>query len=147
MSNRNFYIMTAVVFLGMLTLFALNLTEVLTTQSDDPQTYLKYNDVRGMAVGHNQLLYTLNFKQQNTVVDILNRAVRVVGVKPGKRQKPNIDQIIVYQFDNKPDITITPIAYVDSNLVFTAPEWNGDGYLMEISNGSLQQLLSQTFDP
>src|SRR5438445_225034 len=118
MSNRNFYIMTAIVFLGMLILFALNLTELITTQSSEQQTYLKYNYVLCIAVGHRQLLYTLNFKQQNTVVDILNRAVRVVGVKPGKRQKPNIDQIVVYQFDNKPDITITPIAYVDNNLVF-----------------------------
>jgi hypothetical protein len=146
MTNRTLLYLTLLVIFGMAILFAINMTSILTGQPES-QTYLQYNNVRGMAVAHNQLLYTLNFKQQNQVIDILNRAVRVVGVKPGKRQKPTIEKIVVYQFDNKPDLIINPIAYVDQNLVFSIPQLEKDNYLMELSEGDLQQLLSQTYDP
>jgi hypothetical protein len=145
MSNRTLLFLTALVLIGMITLFALNMQSILTGQPDD-QTYLKYNHVRGAAVSHNEMLYTLNFDQQNELIDILNRSVRVVGVKPGKRKKPEVEQIIVYQFNDQPDLIIKPVAYVDNNLVFSAPAWNPDGYLMEISDGRLHQLLSQSYD-
>jgi hypothetical protein len=137
--------MTACVFAGIAILFAINLDSILTG-SPINQTYIKHNSVRGMAVGRNQMLYTLNFEQQNKVTNILNRSVRVVGVKPGKRQKPDIDQIVIYQFDKKPDIILSPIAYVDDNLVFTAPACVDQGYLMELSNGDLQKLLAESYD-
>jgi hypothetical protein len=146
MTNKTLVYLTFLVLIGIGILFALNMTSLLTGQPDN-QNYLQYNKVRGIAVSHNKLLYTLNFKQQKDVIDILNRAVRVVGVKPGKRQKPNIDKIIIYQFKEKSDVTITPIAYVNKNLVFSAPGWDEETYLMEISDGRLFQLLSQTFDP
>ena len=145
MNNRTLTYLTLLVLLGMAVLIGINMKSILTGQPNN-QTYLKYNDVRGMAVSHNQLLYTLNFEQQNTVIEILNKAVRVVGVKPGKRQKPTIDKIIVYQFEGQPEITINPIAYIDNNLVFTVPAWDKDSYLMELSEGDLRQLLLETYD-
>lgn len=145
MNNRTLYIMTACVFAGIAILFAINLDTILTGKPIN-QTYIKHNNIRGMAIGRNQMLYTLNFDQQNKATNILNRSVRVVGVKPGKRQKPDIDQIVIYQFDKKPDIVLTPIAYVDDNLVFTAPAWVDQGFLMELSNGDLQKLLSESYD-
>lgn len=146
MTNRTLIYLTALVIISMATLFAINLTSILSGKPED-QAYLKFNHVRGMAVSHNQMLYTLNFKQQNDVIEILNHAVRVVGVKPGKRQRPSIDKLIVYQFNDLPDLVITPISYVDDNLVFSAPAWSQDSFLMEMSNGRLHQLLSQTYDP
>ncbi|WP_068468089.1 hypothetical protein [Candidatus Protochlamydia phocaeensis] len=146
MTNRTLIYLTILVLVSMGVLFTLNMTAILTGKPEE-ETYLKYNQVRGMAVGHHKLLYTLNFKQQNDVIDILNRSVRVMGVKPGKRQKPNIEKIVIYQFNDQPELVLTPIAYIDGNLVFSVPQWNSDGYLMEVSNGRLQQLLSQTYDP
>lgn len=146
MSNRLLAYLTGMVILGMVILLSLNMTTLLSGQPRT-QTYLRYNDVRGIAVKHNNLLYTLNFNQQNKVVDIINRAVRVLGVKPGKRQPPAIESLIVYQFDGKPDLVINPIAYVDNNLVFSVAQWESEGYLMEVSEGALQTLLSQAYDP
>jgi hypothetical protein len=100
-----------------------------------------------MAIAHNQLLYTLNFKQQNTVIDILNKAIHIIDIRPGQRQPPNIEKIVIYRFNNQPDLVINPIAYVNQNLVFSIPEWEQEGYFMELSNGALKQLLSQTYDP
>jgi hypothetical protein len=146
MNNRTLIVLTSLVIAGMIILLAINMTSILTGQPAN-QTYLKYNDVRGVAVGHHQLLYTLNFNQQNTLITILNHAVRVVGVKPDKRQKPEIDKIVIYQFNGKPDLTINPVAYIDKNLVFSVPQWEKEGFLMELSEGDLQRLLSQTYDP
>lgn len=145
MNNRTLVYLTILVLVGIGALFALNVAQILDG-SGASQTYLKPYEIRGMAVKFDQMLYTLNFEQQNEVVDILNRSVRVVGVKPDKRAKPAIEKIYVYPFKDDV-IEITPIAYVDNNnLVYSAPQWNNEGYLMEISNGKLHELLSQTYD-
>jgi hypothetical protein len=146
MTNRTLIYLTALVILAMTLLISLNMSSILTGESKN-QTYLRYNDVRGMAIAHNQLLYTLNFKQQNTVIDILNKAIHIIDIRPGQRQPPNIEKIVIYRFNNQPDLVINPIAYVNQNLVFSIPEWEQEGYFMELSNGALKQLLSQTYDP
>jgi hypothetical protein len=145
MSNRTLLYSTIVVIAGMLILFGLNVSSILTGRPPN-ETHLHYNQVRGMAVGYNQLLYTLNFKQQNEVIEILNRSIPVKGINPGRNQPTNVEKIVVYQFDNQPDIIINPIAYVDKNLVFSVPQWSTDGYFREVSAGRLQQLLPQTYD-
>lgn len=145
MTNRALFILISLTVVAMLALLGLNMTSLLTGSSP-PETYLKYNEVRGMEVGYQGLMYTLNFKQQNEIIEILNRSVKIVGLKPGKREKPSIQKIIVYQFDNQPNLEILPIAYIDKNLVFSVPQWSPDGYLMEMSDGYLHQLLSQTYD-
>lgn len=144
MKNRTLVYLTSFVILGMLVLLGLNMSSLMTGHR--VETYLKYNHVRGMAINHNELLYTLNFNQQNEVIEILNHSVRVVGVKPGKRKKPDFEKIVVYQFDGKPDLIVKPIAYIGNNLVFSVAEWNPEGYLMEISEGKLQTLLSKSYD-
>lgn len=145
MNQRILYWLTALVIVGMLILLSINLTSILKGEPDN-QTYLKFNNVRGMAVGYQKLLYTLNFKQQNAVINILNRAVQIVNFKQEESQKPDIDKIIVYQFAGQPEITIQPIAYVNQNLVFSAPDWEPNQYFMELSSGNLKQLLSETYD-
>ena len=146
MSNRTLISFTALVILGMAILLGLNMNQILTGQPES-QTYLNYNEVRGMAISHHQLLYTLNFTQQNKVIGLLNKAVRIAELKATERQPPDFDHLVIYQFNHKPDLIIKPIAYVDQNLIFSVPEWYKDGYLMELSEGDLQQLLSQTYDP
>lgn len=141
------------VFVGSLIIVAItgllltfNIQKIMRGK-DVEEPYLKFNAVKGMAVEHKDVLYTLSFKQQNDVISIINGAIPVLGVKPDKREKPEVTKIIVYQFNQEPDIVITPIAYVNQNLVFSAPKWNPDGYLMEVSQGDLHKLLSLTYDP
>lgn len=145
MSNRTLIALTVLVIVSMLVLFGLNLSSILTGQPPN-QTYLKYNNVQGIAIGHNRLLYTLNFQEQNQVIEILNSAVAVNEIKSGKRTPPNIDKLVIYSFQDKPEIVLTPVAYVDNNLIFSIPDWVPHGYLMELSDGSLKELLSKTYD-
>ncbi len=146
MKNRIAFTIALLFLAGVAALFAMNLSTILAA-TDTSEKYLKPNHVKGMAVEYNNLLYTLDFKQQNDLVELLNHSVRVVGVKPNKRKKPKISKIIIYQFEDKPDIIITPVAYINKNLVYSAPDWNQDNYLMEINDGRVKKLLAQTYDP
>lgn len=145
MSNRTLVVFTVLMIVGMLVLFGLNVSDILTGQPPN-QTYLKYNDVQGIAVSNNQLLYTLNFQEQNQVIEILNAAVPINEIKAGKRMPANIEKIVIYPFTGKTEIVLTPIAYVDNNLIFVAPDWVPHGYLMELSDGTLKNLISKTYD-
>lgn len=145
MSNRTLFYLTALVLISMAALLTFNLSTILKGESFTPD-YIRRNHVRGMAVEHHQLLYTLNFQQQNDVLDILNRAIPITDIK-GNREEPLIEKIVIYLFDDQPDLILTPVAYVNDDLVFSNPDWNPDGYLMEVSAGRLHQLLSQTYDP
>lgn len=144
MSNRTLIILTSAFFLGIIVLFSINMTSILTGQPLN-QIYLQYNNVRGMAVLHNKLLYTLNFQQQNKVIDIINQAVTIDTIK-GDRKPPNVEKLMIYQFENAPDIELVAVGYVEKNLIFSAPKWVPNGYLMEVSEGNLQKLLSESYD-
>ena len=145
MSNRYLIYLTMLGLLSILVLFGININAI--SSGKPPQgKYLKYNQVRGIAVRHNQTLYTLNFQQQNALIDLLNESFKVASIKEGPRQNPNVDRIVVYQFDNKPDLIITPITYIEDDLIFSVPEWNENGYLLDISEGRLKKLLSETYD-
>jgi hypothetical protein len=147
MSNRTLIYSTLFVILGMVILLALNMTSILTGEPIN-QTYLKYNNVRGMAIRHDQLLYTLNFQQQNSVIELLNKSILLTKETPANGEKANFDRIIVYQFNGKPDILIKPIGYdSNKNLLFSMPQISSEGNFMELSEGDLQSLLSQTYDP
>ncbi len=145
MSNRTFIFFTFLVICGILTLFSFNLTNILNGQHS-VQIYLKHNHVRGISISHNRMLYNLNFKQQNTVIDILNLGIPIDEIPQGQRQPPNIDKLVIYLFQDKPHIELIPITYVNQNLIFSVPSWISNGYFMERSEGGLQELLSQAYD-
>lgn len=144
-SNRVVFYMTLLVLIGMGILFFLNLNQMRegTTGSG---TYLKYNDVRGIAIKHKDLLYTLNFDQQNRIIDILNQSIQIQKIPAGQRQAPDFQQLIIYRFEDQPDLIITPTTYLNNELVYSMPQWNPNGYMKEVSVGELRKLISQTYD-
>ena len=153
-------IMTAAVLAGFAIILFMNVAALLGVV---PSRYITPNDVRGMAVEHNHLLYTLNFEQQNALIDIFNRAIPVGKDLVDKRKvkmknTPDIQKIIVYLF-NAPDIEIIPVAYVSQttttpttdeqlhgNLVFSVPAWNQNGLLEEAITDEAQKILLTTYD-
>lgn len=155
-------IMTFVVLGGFSILIIMNLAALLGLV---PSKYISPNDVQGMAVEHNNLLYTLNFEQQNALVDIFNRAIPVTQESIDARNAklntpPEIQKIIIYRFSG-PAIEIKPIAYIAkstsaldrsqsdfrANLVFSAPAWNPHGLLEEAASDEMHHILHNTYDP
>jgi hypothetical protein len=155
-------LMTIAVLVGFFVIFLLNVANKVGIV---PSRYISQNEVRGIAVEHNHLLYTLNFDQQNMLVDIFNRFIPVTKEQfESRRTKlknpPQIDKIIVYRF-NAPDVVLTLEGFVtktssimggeneveSSNLVFSAPEWEPKGFLEEAASDELDLLLLKTYDP
>lgn len=160
MGKRITIFMTVAVLAGFGVILLMNVAALL---GYIPPKYISPNDVRGMAIEHNSTLYTLNFAQQNTLVDIFNRAIPVNKGAFEARQvtnvkAPQVTKIIIYRF-NQPDIEIKPVGYVNKNssaltsadpsrysMVFSAPIWNPEGLLEETASDELQQLLLTTYD-
>ena len=138
MSNRTITALTLVVILGMGVLFFLNYSAPVPVMRD--AGYISLNDVRGSATKKNGKLWTLNFEQQNKVVDIINRS------KPFEENIPpatpfTFDSFIIYRF-NQPDLTITPVATKDGHLLFSLE----NKVISEQTPEEFQKLLSETYD-
>ena len=113
-----------------------------------PKRFLTPTDVRGMAVEHNGKLFTLNFDQQNHVVAVLNQAVKVGSEKYFEAEDVDFgyERLLIYRFE-EPDLEMTPLAFINQQLLFRLPEWNPNGLIRETGPGELDYLLSQTYDP
>jgi hypothetical protein len=68
-------------------------------QGHAPQSILSYNDVRGMAVESQGLLYTLNFDQQNRVVAAINNGEPLPAMDICA---PSMDKLVLYRFNVAP---------------------------------------------
>lgn len=144
MNNSTLIWLAGLGVLGIVVLLFINTIPMIWAPSSE--TYLKYNDIKGIAVEHKEKLYTLNFEQQNELIGYLNRSLPITDAKvPNKKNKLDISKIVIYQFKG-PDLILTPIEYKNNSLIFSAPGWNTD-LMKDTSGGSMQQLLSTTFDP
>lgn len=110
------------------------------------EKFILPNDVRGMAIVHNQKEYTLNFSQQNTILAYLNGATPPNIDTHSNKESFDFEKIIIYTFQ-APNIEITPIAYVNNELLFATPEWNSGSPLLDRSRGQLKSFLPKTYDP
>ncbi len=144
MSNFSLALLTFVGVVCVVALFVLNSYPLLS--SPQGKTWIPVGDVRGSAVENDKVLYTLNFEQQNSLIEMINQS-RSEKQKPSSNHSLNPQKIIVYRFDNKPEIVIQPIEYTaDDNLVYSVPTLFPDGVLVETSGGKLKQLLIQAYD-
>lgn len=146
MSNRTLVFLIGITFASVIYLLIENYMPA--AESLDKGTFIAPNDVRGMAVIHKDIPYTLNFEQQNTIVNDFNNAKPLSANALGSATGGNlntIQKIEIYRFNNQSPIEIFPIKYVEDNLVFSAPLWYSE-YLMEQSRGKLKALLSETYD-
>ena len=143
MSQRSLFILILLVLAGMATILIININSLFS--SSRHETYLSYNDVKGMEIEHNRLFYTLNFDQQNQVITAINRAVPIGSA--GIKLDPNLNfaRLIIYRF-NAPNLVLMPIRYVKDELIYRIPRLKEDGYFKDISQGSLKKLISESYD-
>lgn len=141
MNNRILIYLTLIVLAGMAFLIGSNLATLFHIPATE--RFLKYNDVQGIEITHNDKPYLLNFTQQNGLVTLLNQALPTK--ETAEKTAVNFSKITIYRF-NAPTIELIPVTIKNKNLLFSQPEWNANGLLEETSNGELLSLISQTFD-
>ncbi len=136
--------LTYAVLVGMALILLLNVSRLFTQQKNE--RYLSYNGVRGIAVEHERKLWTLNFDQQNRVIEAINFFLPIgKNSSTIEKKAAPFDRLVIYRF-NAPDLFVTPIGYDGYNLIFECKEWNSSGYLLDVSAGSLDTLLRSSYD-
>jgi hypothetical protein len=144
-SSNSLIFLTLLVVICSLVILGLNLSYIFTASKNEK--YLGFNDVRGMAIVHRNLPYTLNFEQQNLMVEHLNQSLLINKNPPvANPSQLNFSELIIYRF-NAADIHLIPIGYEDENLIYTVPEWSGHGFFQDISAGNMKSLIEETYDP
>lgn len=104
-------------------------------------------DLRGSAIYHKNIPFTLNFEQQEVLVENLNRAAKVKKSDfPNQTAEFPFERIILYRFEGG-DLEIIPIALKERNIAFNIPKISEDSYFLELSGGQLSNVLNGAFDP
>ncbi len=108
--------------------------------------YFGPNDIRGSAIVYQGKSYTFNFLQQTRFVDFLNKTLVVNSLEPHPARAP-FDKIIVYLFGGQ-EIELTPVDISgDNDIYFSAPALQKNGYLQDVTQGRLMQLLEGSYGP
>lgn len=145
MTNTTLITMTSLVIVAIGTLLAINF--VPKASLEVTETGLPPLEVRGIAVVHKGIPFTLNFEQQKLAADALLKANQVDKAKYPEVKRPlNFDKIIIYRF-NTSDLEIFPIQFEENNLVFSAPELSKNFYYIELSGGALKNMINSSYDP
>lgn len=100
------------------------------------------NEVKGIAIEKGKELFTLNQKQQNEALTLINRMRPVDKGDYPIKEKFEFTRIIIYRF-NKPDIDLFPIANQKEGLVFNVPILNSSSYLLDMSGGQFYDLIKK----
>lgn len=144
MSRSFLFLIVGILAIGVVML--MNLAPFFEHNLDE--VHFTHADVRGMAIEHNNLLYTLSFDQQEAVISMINRSLPI---NRGKEERAGEEvpfkSIVVYRFD-QPDVTLKPVIYLeDGSLIYTLDGYSGTGYLRDISAGKMKDMFLTMYDP
>ncbi len=142
MSNQVIRILTIVVIVAMSFLLLFNLKKWLPGGTSEP--YLQSKTVTSITIVEEGKEYPVATGALPNFIGYINHSVPVEGIrKEGKKEKPRFEKIVIVRKEDV-DAIITPILYVDDNLIFSAPQWNPHGYMLDLSDGYLQELILKT---
>lgn len=141
MDSRSLTLMTIAVVVGVVLLLALNFTRFFTESGTGP--YLSRVEIKGISIVRDNQEYPLSYEQQNTLVNLVNKALLVKKEDIAEAgTPPDFTKIIVNRFD-RTRIEITPVKYVGNDLVFSESTWNPNGWLRDVTHGELKTLILQ----
>lgn len=153
MSNQTIYLLVALALIAVLILFGVNLMSKYqgpattnTPTLNNQQLKIDRTQVKGIAVEKEGKVYNMSMRQQMTALSFLDRAEPVDKKDyPTKNDNMGFNRLIIYRF-NQPDITLTPFAYDDKNIVFEAPIIGTGSYILEMSGGEFKNLIQKVIE-
>jgi hypothetical protein len=107
--------------------------------------FIQANDVRGMEIVFRDRPYTLNFNQQQEMLELINRCVPVGKIRGAKTPLPGFSKIVVYLF-GQPNIELAAIDFSENEFYLQSPTLNPGGYLMDVSAGRMARLVESAHD-
>lgn len=145
MSNKTLSILLVLSISLMGVLFLLNLSNGFGAPHSEK--FFSLNGVQGVSIDHKGKEYTFNFQQQNTLLRLLNQSVSIPKEEAQTVNKVSLPygSLTIFRF-GKPPIKITPVGFINQQMILDAPELNPSGWIREIGPGDLDPLMRQTYD-
>jgi hypothetical protein len=131
---------------GISFIFLINFLDLTNREVLGRQSFLAPQEVRGMDLFHKGKPYTLNFEQQNSVIEMLNRALPIVRIEPSELSPTTLEKLTIYRF-NEDTISLIPLGLIDDNIIFKSTGDFTGNFLRDISLGRLKTLLDSSYDP
>ena len=145
MSNRLTFWLAGIVLGAMLLLFFIDYLELPTASSS--HSFISLTDVDGVGIIHKGVEYTLNFEEQNTLIDSLNRAVHIERPRSivSTSELP-FSGIKIYPFKGDAiELKLVGISS-DQECIFKLTNAGKTTYLKETTVGQLLNMLKNTYD-
>lgn len=142
MSNRTLQLLIFLSIAAVVFLLAINFLPYITSKNSDLK--LNFQDIKGVSVVYNGKTFTLNGTQQATLVSGINAAIPIGRTEFTAETIPNYGQFEIYFFKNDVKLTLKPVGLMGKNLVFKVPEWNRDGWIKDVTDGELLDLLKDS---
>lgn len=143
--NQWFSTLLIIAILGLAAIFVINTFSIditiPTTQKKEKNILLIPKEIQGSSITDNQKTYTLNFEQQNTLINWINQSEPFSG-NLDSLELTSIEKITLHLF-NKPDIDLYPSGLIENQFLFFSPTWKDKGQMIEPSKGKLKQLLTE----
>lgn len=155
MSGLTSKLMIILVIIGFLVIIGMNIAGSFGIL---PAKYISANDVKGVAIEHDDKMVTLNFEQQNAVIEILNRTILVSPEEAKKIIHTDpipVSKIVIYRFKGD-DVEVKIVGYLGKNskiesermitMVFSVPQWNKSSLIEESFPNEMLKVLSKAYE-
>lgn len=134
--NSIYATLITIVLVGVLLLRS----SISIVPEDRLSTLLPPNNVWGIEVVYQGVPYTLNFTEQQDMLELINRSLAIGKLSAKPTPLPGLDKISIYLFTGA-QLDLWPVDFTEDNLYFHAPSLLKQGYLMDVSGGSFAELI------
>ena len=114
------------------------------TSSSSSDLKVNFQEVKGASVVYKGKTYTLNGEQQAALVTSLNAAIPIGRTEFTPDNTPDLGQYEIFFFKKDSPLVLKPVGLMGNNLVFKISEWNRDGWIKDVTDGKLLQLLKDS---
>jgi hypothetical protein len=143
MNNRTIQLLIFLSIAAVMFLLAANFLPHFTSgRSSDLK--VNFQEVKGASVVYKGKTYTLNGEQQAVLVTSLNAAIPIGRTDFTPDNAPDLGQFEIYFFKKDAPLVLKPVGLMGNNLVFKISEWNRDGWIKDVTDGRLLQLLKDS---
>lgn len=139
MNNRTLQLLIFLSIAAVVFLLAINFLPYMTTNTSALR--LNFQEIKGASVVYKGKTYTLNGEQQATLVSSLNAAIPIGRSEFTAENTPDYGQFEIYFFKKDTSLVLKPVGLIGQDLVFKVPEWNRDGWIKDVTDGGLFELL------
>ncbi len=142
MSNRTLQLLIIFTVAAVVFLLTANILPFLRPSQSG--IHLKPSNIKSVSVNFEGVEYPLNQRQQIQFVEAINAAIPIGQEEYTSKQPLNMGYFEIYFFDKNEKLVLKPVGLINKNLIFKVPEWNKEGWIKDVTEGKLLQILKDS---